>query len=151
MKNTFLLILSIVLFSFSACTDTELTQQLETAKKQLEETKAQLTSLQAAQPGLIHTVLFWLKEDVTQEKRAAFEEGLKSLKKVSSVRKLYYGTPLETSAKAAEKPYDYALIVYFDNKEGHDIYSKDKTHLALIDAFKDTWKRVQVFNTRVKK
>ncbi len=149
MKKAIPLLLAIVLTSFYACTDNELAQQLETAKKQLAEAKTKIADPQSAQPGLIHTVLFWLKEDVTQAQRAAFEEGLKSLTKVGSVRKLFYGPPSGPSEKADDNPYDYALFVYFDNKEGLDLYSKDKTHLALIDKFKNSWERVQVFNTKV--
>ena len=45
---------------------------------------------------LIHTVIFWLKKDLTQEDRDLFFDGAKTLGAIASVEQSFMGTPADT-------------------------------------------------------
>ena len=45
---------------------------------------------------LVHSVFFWLKPELGDEERAAFREGLESLRGIETVTDLYIGSPADT-------------------------------------------------------
>ena len=101
-------------------------------------------------PGFIHTVFFWLKEDLSEADRAAFPSELAKLGAIESVRQLYIGPPASSEARdVVDGSYGYALIVHFDDLAGHDIYQVHPVHLAFIEANQAKWTRVVVYDTDV--
>ena len=54
---------------------------------------------------LIHTVIFWLKEDLNEKDRKKFFEGVQKLGLIKSVEKTFIGTPAQT-------PIDQLLIIH---------------------------------------
>jgi len=95
----------------------------------------------------IHTVFFWLREDLTQEDHVAFEEGLKSLKTVKTVEAFHFGKPAQTPREVVDNSFDKALILHFADKAGHDAYQVDEIHDAFVRDHKEKWIRVQVYDT----
>jgi hypothetical protein len=141
--------------SFFACNDgAELQSKIQEMENQLAEAKTKLEAAEAAspyQPGLIHTVFFWLKEDLSEADEAAFLEGVKSLRGVKSVKSCYIGPPAPTEERGVvDNTYSYALINHFDDVAGQDAYQVDPIHLKFVEDHKDKWTKVIVYDNVVK-
>ena len=96
---------------------------------------------------LSHIVVFWLKDDLSDVQRAAFRQGLESLKGIESTRGLYIGSPAKTGDRPViEKSYSLALTVLFDTIQDHDIYKVHPLHLGFLKQFNSFWSRVQVLD-----
>lgn len=96
---------------------------------------------------LVHSVFFWLRDDVDDEKRQAFRKGLESLRAVPAVRELFVGVPADSPARPIlVTDYDFALTVIMDDMGGHDIYQSHPLHLEFLREFQGCWTRVQVYD-----
>lgn len=145
MKN---LLLLTTLFFFSC---SQIDQTMENEVKELKEKIAAMEKTAATptpdETGFVHTVFFWMNEDVTDEQKANFaKNGLGELVKVSSIYKSYFGPPAETPREVVDNSYDFALICHFKNKNDQDAYQIDPIHLKFIEDFKDLWKEVIVYD-----
>ena len=45
--------------------------------------------------------------------------------------------------------YDHALIVHFKDQAAHDAYQIDSIHTAFVEAHKDKWSKVVVYDSLV--
>lgn len=97
----------------------------------------------------IHTVFFWLKEDLSEEQKLAFVNGVKTLGQIKTVQAFYSGPPAGTPREVVDNSYAYAINVHFKSKEDHDYYQIAPIHEAFIDNCKDFWIRVQVYDNLV--
>ena len=136
---------------FMACQDTSsFESKIQTLEEQLAETTAKLSEAEKAietTPGLIHSVFFWLNEGISEVDENAFLGGLKSLGAISSIQKMYIGPPGPTEERGVvDNSYSYALIVHFQDVEGHDAYQIDPIHLKFIEDHKDKWTKVVVYD-----
>jgi Stress responsive A/B Barrel Domain len=97
---------------------------------------------------LVHTVLFWLRPDLTPAQREAFTtEGIASLRTIESVRALHLGAPASIPKRpVVDASYSYAITVLFDDVAGHDAYQVHPTHQAFVATFKTHWERVQIYD-----
>lgn len=134
-KVVFILFFPVFLFSYCQPSTTETPQVVE-----------QITT---TQPGFIHTVYFWMKADLSQENRTAFEKGMEKLATVPSIQTVYWGPPAATDRDVIDSSYDYAWITHFANEADHDKYQEDQIHLDFIEASKDWWEKVQVYDNVV--
>ncbi len=141
-----------VILQFVACSDPQVHAQLEETQKELEAAQQKIKTLQ--QPpqmaGFIHTVFFWLKDDLSDVEIADFEEGLKSLSEVKAVEAFHYGAPAGTPRSVVDNSYDMALILHFADQEAQDTYQVDDIHDAFVQNHQDKWTRVQVYDTLLK-
>lgn len=113
----------------------ELTSQLEAA---------------TAKPGLIHNVYFWLAEDITDEAKATFMDGARSLGTIESVQSFYMGPHADTEARdVVDHSYDLSLVIMFEDQAAQDAYQVDPIHLAFIEASKDAWTSVKVYDVAI--
>jgi hypothetical protein len=95
---------------------------------------------------LIHTVYFWLKDDVTDDDRAFFRETINLLAELDAVA-CYIGPPAATEARPViDASYDLGLTVVFDSIAQHDVYQEHPKHLEFIDKCNHLWERVQVYD-----
>ena len=76
----------------------------------------------------IHSVYFWLPNDLTRAQKEQFDAGLKSLTGIEHVRHGYIGVPAETNRPVIERGYSRALILVFDNAAAHDAYQSHSVH-----------------------
>ncbi len=97
-------------------------------------------------PGFIHMVYFWLKSGVTDADREAFHKGVADLSKCRTVLDAFVGPPALTPRDVVDNTYDYALLVFFQNKEDHDAYQNDPDHHRFIEEYRDLWLKVQVYD-----
>ena len=96
---------------------------------------------------LIHTVLFWLKPELSKEDFSSFEENLGKLKDIQSIDFAHIGKPANTSKRPViDDSYDYCLTVGLENLEAHDNYQEDKIHLDFIKNCSQMWDRVLIYD-----
>jgi hypothetical protein len=96
---------------------------------------------------LVHSVFFWLRDDIDEEMRQAFRRGLESLRGVPVVREMYVGVPADSPSRPVlVTDYDFALTVIMDDMSAHDIYQEHPLHLAFLRDFKGYWSRVQIYD-----
>ena len=152
--NKFILIVLLAV-SIVSC-ECEAMQQLKLEKEQLaldlENTQNQLeeTQIQCKAPGLIHSVFFWLKEDISESDRLTFLAGVASLEEIVSIRQMHVGPPAATEERGVvDNTYSYALIVHFADLAGQDAYQIDPIHLKFVDEQKDKWTKVVVYDSTV--
>ena len=98
---------------------------------------------------LQHTVFFWLKPDLTAERRAAFMAGVKGLADSPNVATCRVGVPAHTPREVVDNSYDVQLTVGFDRLEDHDVYQSadDAVHQAFVDRFNDCWAKVLIYDS----
>lgn len=97
-------------------------------------------------PGFIHMVYFWLNDNVTDEERQQFHQGVDELTKCKTILDAFIGPPAGTPRDVVDNTYEYALLVFFKNKEDHDAYQDDPDHHHFINNYKHLWKRVQIYD-----
>ena len=95
----------------------------------------------------IHSVYFWLADDLSEEKRAQFVEQARALTRIESVKHGWLGMPAPTDRPIIERSYSYALTVVFDDQEAHDAYQVDPVHDRFRDDCGSFWKRVQIYDS----
>ena len=154
MRIIIFLFLTASFFFFQSCgSDPLLEEQVQLLEEELRIARNNIESLEkmAVQPapGFIHTVFFWFADGVTEEDKATFMEGLKSLANVPTVRNFYIGPPAGTPRDVVDNSYDMALIIHFDDKEAQDTYQNHPIHLAFVETCSKVWTRVQVYDTLV--
>ncbi|MEO0735074.1 MAG: Dabb family protein [Bacteroidota bacterium] len=97
------------------------------------------------EPGLIHTVYFWLNDDVDAASAKDFEDGVWSLEAIPSVKRMFVGPAASTPSRdVVDNSFDYALIVWFDDVAGHDAYQVHDIHTKFVEEQGGKFKKVQV-------
>jgi Stress responsive A/B Barrel Domain len=105
---------------------------------------------QTQSTGFIHNVFFWLKKGTSGKGKKSFLKALKGLAEIKTVHSLYAGKPAGTPRNVVDNSYDFALIVHFEDKEGHDAYQVDPIHDAFAASQSHLWTKVQVFDVLTK-
>jgi len=150
MKNLLILFLLSLVF---ACNSVDNSAELAALQTELEAVKKQLaeaTSMEAATPGMMHNVFFWLKEDLSEADEQAFVAGIKSLQTISAVKSSFIGPPASTEARdVVDNTYSYALLLHFADVEGQNAYQVDPIHLQFVEDHKDKWTKVIVYDNAV--
>lgn len=97
---------------------------------------------------LVHTVVFWLRKDLTPAEREAFlKEGLESLRPITSVSDYYVGSPAAIPPRpVVDATYDFSITALFKDVAAHNAYQVDPTHLAFVERFKSFWTKVQIYD-----
>ena len=94
----------------------------------------------------VHSVYFWLKDDVSAESRDTFITVLRGLEQIKSVQALELGVAAGTPRAVVDNSYDVALLVYFDDVAGHDLYQADPIHKDAIDVFEDWIADIKIYD-----
>jgi len=98
---------------------------------------------------LVHAVFFWLKPGLDAGQRSRFRAEVRKLAAVKTVEKLYVGGCAPTPERSVtEKSFDVALTIIFKDAAAHDAYQVDPIHLAFVEANRDLWTQVQVFDSQ---
>lgn len=95
----------------------------------------------------VHAVFFWLRPDLTKQQLATFQEGLKSLTTITTVRNAHIGVPAPTNRPIIERSYSYALSVQFDDEGGHDYYQQVDIHERFRQACGTFWSKVVIYDS----
>lgn len=96
----------------------------------------------------VHHVFFWLKENLSMADIQKFEEGVKSLLNIDTVKFADVGKPASTDRPIIERTYSYSLLTVFDNKEGHDAYQPpNEIHKKFVEECSHLWTRVLIYDS----
>lgn len=96
---------------------------------------------------LIHTVIFWLKKDLSEDDFLFFEKEVGSLEQISSVNQLYVGRPGNTTKRPViDDSYNFCLTVVLKDVAAHDAYQEDPIHLDFIKNCSHMWERVKIYD-----
>lgn len=115
------------------------------------QSQTEIAKTMDTQPFLIHTVFFWNKEGTTEQEAKDFEAGLVKLGTCPQIQKFHWGPPAPTENRdVVDNTYDYAINVFFNSKEDQAEYQEEPIHLAFIEAHKDLWDKVIVYDNLVK-
>ena len=96
---------------------------------------------------LVHTVYFWLKDDMTEEEVAAFQQGLESLEGIESADAVYVGTPSDTPQRpVVDNSFSFALTVLLKDMPAHDAYQAHKLHQSFLAKFASNWNKVTIYD-----
>ncbi len=97
---------------------------------------------------LVHTVIFYLRGDITDTQKTEFrQEGLESLRAITSVHALHIGVPAAIPPRpVVDASYTFAISALFADVAAHNAYQIDPLHLAFVNRFKSYWTRVQIYD-----
>jgi hypothetical protein len=95
----------------------------------------------------VHTVYFWLKNDLSAAQTAAFLEGVTALTTIESVAHAWLGLPAPTDRPVIDRTYSHSLVVVFRDQDGHDRYQEDPIHDRFRDECGTFWSRVQIYDS----
>ncbi len=103
---------------------------------------------QSEKPRFVHNVYFYLNENASEDQKQQLIADCKTLLgSVKTVRNLTVGLPAGTPREVVDNTYGVHLMVQFDDKAGHDFYQTAEEHLQFIERNKNTWKRVQIYDS----
>jgi hypothetical protein len=94
----------------------------------------------------LHTVLFWLRDNLTQAEKEQFEKGLAELTTIGTVKTKFFGKPAATRRPVIDTSYSYQLVLGFDDIKGHDAYQTDPIHLKFLTACAPFWTKVLIYD-----
>jgi len=96
-----------------------------------------------------HNVYFWLVETLSDEDKAAFEDGMRALFEIDLVSGGNFGTAAATPERpVTHNTFDYALVLEFDSVEKHNGYQVHPDHGVFVDRFSQWFREVRVFDTQ---
>jgi hypothetical protein len=95
----------------------------------------------------VHAVYFWLRDDLSDADRAAFDKGVRSLATIEHVTHGYIGVPADTNRPIIDRSYSYAEILVFKDQSAHDAYQIHPTHQAFVQRCSTMWTRVLIYDS----
>ncbi|WP_291912471.1 Dabb family protein [Chitinophaga sp. CB10] len=96
---------------------------------------------------LIHHVFFWLKNPGSKADREQLIEGVKTLSRIETVRKIYVGTVADTEKRdVVDASWDVSEMIFFDDPAGQSVYQTHPIHLAFVKNYSHLWEKVVVYD-----
>ena len=98
---------------------------------------------------LIHTVFFWLDEELSEADITEFEAELVKLGTISTIDQYYWGKPAATEDRGViDNSYSYAINVRFKSIQAHDTYQTHPKHLEFLKQA-PKWTKVVVYDNEI--
>lgn len=96
---------------------------------------------------LVHHVFFWLKNPNSIEDRDKLVEGVKSLAKIETIRKLHVGVVASTEKRdVVDISWGVSELMFFDDTAGQKIYQDHPIHQEFIKNYSHLWSKVIVYD-----
>lgn len=95
---------------------------------------------------IAHHVLFWLKADTTEQQKADFLNGLKSLEKIEVAQNFHVGVPAPIERAVVDTTYTFSLILFFEDLAAHDVYQVHPVHKAFLEEFRELFEKVVIYD-----
>jgi len=104
--------------------------------------------LKKSKPMLTHHVFFWLKDPASIADRDKLIKGLKTLKKIESIKQIYIGVPADTEKReVVDTSYSVSELMFFDDAAGQKIYQDHPIHKKFVEDCSMLWEKVIVYDT----
>ena len=98
--------------------------------------------------GLAHDVYFELLDASPAAQQKLIDSCYDQLSSIPGITFFAAGSrDEELSREVNDQGFHVALHVYFADRAAHDVYQDHAQHLAFIEANKDNWKSVRVFDS----
>lgn len=110
-----------------------------------------LASTIKQQEMIVHYVLFWLREDLSEQEIKDFTGFFEELKKIPTIKSLHYGPAANTNKRdVVDNSFSYNLLVHFKNMDDIGVYETHPIHLAAIEKYSKNWTKVVVHDSILK-
>jgi hypothetical protein len=107
-----------------------------------------LPTMEQNKKQLVHHVFFWLKNRDSKEDLNKLIEGLKSLQKIETIRKLHIGIPASTEQRpVVDSSYSASELMLFDDLAGQEAYQVHPIHKKFIEQCSHLWEKVVVYDS----
>ncbi|MEM1059544.1 MAG: Dabb family protein [Verrucomicrobiota bacterium] len=94
----------------------------------------------------VHTVFFYLKPELGDADRAAFERALENLGRCPQLQGYSWGRPVPSPRPVVVGGYDYAINCLFKTEADQDAYQDDPLHHDFIQSQKEKWVKIEVYD-----
>lgn len=99
-------------------------------------------------PKIVHHVFFWLKDPSSKADLAKLIAGVKSLKKIETIRMMQVGVPASTEKRdVVDNSYHVSELMFFDNVADQKTYQDHPIHQQFIKEHSMLWDKVVVYDT----
>ena len=99
------------------------------------------------EPPVVHHVFFWLKNKDSKEDLNRLLQGLKTLEKIETVRKIHIGVPASTELReVVDASFSASELLFFDDLAGQKIYQDHALHQKFIADCSHLWEKVIVYD-----
>jgi hypothetical protein len=96
---------------------------------------------------VIHHVFFWLKNPNSKEDQQKLLDGLGTLRKIETVKRLYIGVPAETEHRpVVDSSFSASELMFFDDLAGQKVYQDHPIHQKFIADCSHLWEKVIVYD-----
>ncbi len=110
-------------------------------------TAASAMEIKKDKPKLVHHVFFWLKNPSSTADRDKLLAGVKSLKKIETIKFLHVGVPASTEKRdVVDNSYHVSELMFFDNVEDQKVYQDHPIHQQFIKEHSMLWEKVVVYD-----
>ena len=94
----------------------------------------------------VHSVYFWLRDDLSASDKAKFVDGIRSLTTIPDVQLGFIGTPAATNRGIIDTTYSYALVLTFADAAAQDAYQVHPVHDAFRENCAGSWKKIVIYD-----
>ncbi len=99
-------------------------------------------------PMLVHHVFFWLKNPGSSDDRNKLIEGLRTLRKIESIRQFHIGIPADTEKRpVVDSSYSVSELMFFDDLAGQSLYQDHPLHKKFVEDCSSLWQKVVVYDS----
>src|SRR4051812_25946797 len=95
----------------------------------------------------VHSVYFWLNDDLSAERTTSFIDGIRSLAAIDCVQQGFIGVPAATNREIIDTSYSYALVLSFANAADQDAYQVHPVHDAFREKSGGSWKKIVIYDS----
>lgn len=108
---------------------------------------AKTLTMKTKDSKLAHQVYFWLNKS---EDRDKLIDGIKTLKKIKTVRQLHIGLVAATEKReVTDTSWGVSALVFFDDVAGEASYQIDPIHLDFVKNYNNLWNKVVVYDSQM--
>jgi stress responsive alpha/beta barrel protein len=94
----------------------------------------------------VHSVYFWLHDDLSPDRKAKFLDGIRSLTTIDVVKQGFIGVPAGTTREIIDQSYSYALVLSFADAAAQDAYQVHPVHDAFRENCGGSWKKIVIYD-----
>lgn len=96
---------------------------------------------------IVHHVFFWLKNPSSKADRDKLIAGLKTLKKIESIKAVHIGVVASTEKRdVIDNSWSVSELMFFETLEGQKIYQDHPIHQEFIKNCSHLWDKVLVYD-----